>query len=184
MSAYCDGDRGAFEELFARLGPRVHGFFMRSFQSQTLADDLLQTTFMKLHRARDGYRRDQPLRPWLFTIAARVRLDEYRRIKRLPEDLDEERLALADEHQGLAGPVAADVGGDSGSRAAQIRAAIDALPESQRVIIHLNRFEGMTFVQIAKVLGTTEGAVKLRAFRAYERLRKQLRSLLGTEAQS
>lgn len=128
MSAYCDGDRGAFEHLFARLGPRVHGFFMRSFQSQTLADDLLQTTFMKLHRAREAYRRDQPLRPWLFTIAARVRLDEYRRIKRLPEDLDEERLALADEHQGLAGPVASEGSADGNGRAAQIRAAITDCP--------------------------------------------------------
>src|SRR5256885_6280088 len=99
MVAYCEGDRAAFERLFSTLGPRIHGFFMSSFRNEAVADDLTQTTFLRLHRARADYRRDQPLRPWLFTIAARVRLDEYRRRKRLPEDLSEEALARADEAQ-------------------------------------------------------------------------------------
>jgi RNA polymerase sigma-70 factor (ECF subfamily) len=55
-----------------------------------------------------------------------------------------------------------------------VRRAVDALPESQRVVIHLNRFEGLTFAEIARVLGTTEGAIKLRAFRAYGTLRQAL----------
>lgn len=176
MAAYCDGDRRAFEQLFGLLGPRLHGFFMRSFESQSVADDLLQTTFMKVHRARSEYRRDLPVRPWVFSIAARVRLDEFRRRKRSPEDLDEAELARADADQALAAEAPRSV--EVGERATLVRAALDALPESQRVIVHLHRFEGMTFPEIARLLGTTEGAVKLRAFRAYERLRKQLRSLL------
>jgi len=58
------------------------------------------------------------------------------------------------------------------------------LPETQRVVVHLNRFEGMTFFEIAQVLGTTEGAVKLRAFRAYERLRRLLREYFHEEART
>ena len=54
MAAYVAGDARAFEQLFARLAPRLHGFFRRSFGEA--ADDLLQVTFMKVHRARQQYR--------------------------------------------------------------------------------------------------------------------------------
>src|SRR5439155_19951011 len=97
MSAYVAGDARAFERLFARLAPRVHGFFLRSFRDASVADDLLQVTFMKVHRAREQYRADLKIAPWLFAVAARVRLDELRRRLRLPEDADEEALARADE---------------------------------------------------------------------------------------
>jgi len=59
-----------------------------------------------------------------------------------------------------------------------VRAALSRLPETQRTVIHLHRYEGMTFSEIARVLGTTPGAVKLRAFRGYETLRVQLKGLL------
>ena len=179
MSAYVRGDERAFEGLFARLAPRVHGFFLRAFGNRQVADDLLQTTFLKLHRARADYRSGAPVRPWLFAIAARVRFDELRRRYRLAEDADEDKLEAAQAAAALAqeepDPGTADL-------VARVRAALERLPESQRTVIHLHRYEEMTFAEIAKVLGTTEGAIKLRAFRAYERLRKDLASLLAKEA--
>jgi RNA polymerase sigma factor (sigma-70 family) len=181
MTAYCGGDVKAFDRLFASLGPRLHGFFMRSFNSAPLADDLLQTTFMKLHRARAEYQRELPLRPWVFTIAARVRLDEIRKRRRLAEDLDEETLAGMEDGQGDKSDSADAT--EAGERVARVRVALASLPESQRVIIHLHRIEEMTFAQIARVLSTTEGAVKQRAFRGYERLRRQLRPLLGSRSE-
>lgn len=171
MSAYVAGDARAFETLFTRLAPRVHGFFLRSFRDEGVADDLLQVTFMKVHRARRQFRAELRLRPWLFAVAARVRADELRRRLRLPEDADEDAIARADEQAPRDPPPDADV------RDA-VRAALEALPESQRAVIHLHRYEGMTFAEIARVLGTTPGAVKLRAFRGYETLRQQLRGLL------
>ena len=172
MSAYVAGDARAFEQLFARLGPRVHAFFLRSFRDSSVADDLLQVTFMKVHKARDQY--DQGLRvaPWVFTVAARVRLDELRKRLRLPEDADEEALARADAQAYRDPPPDTDL-------VDAVRAALEKLPESQRTVIHLHRYEGMTFPEIAKVLGTTAGAIKLRAFRGYETLRKELEGVLS-----
>jgi RNA polymerase sigma-70 factor (ECF subfamily) len=178
MTAYVAGDRRAFEQLFARLAPRLHRFFMRSFRAEATADDLLQITFLKLHRARDTYKPELRVAPWAFAIAARVRLDELRKRKRLAEDGDEEALARADEARAAE---ASDEGGLDGEAAGAVRRAVDALPESQRVVIHLNRFEGLTFGEIARVLGTTEGAVKLRAFRAYGALRQALAPLAPRE---
>lgn len=174
MTAYLDGDQAAFEKLFGRLAPSIHGFFMRAFGSRALADDLLQTTFLKVHRARRQWNRDKKLRPWLFSIAARVRLDELRRKYGLREDTGAEAVEAAAEKaqpETVDPAVAADV-------KARVAAALDRLPESQRVVVHLHRFEGLTFGEIAKVLGTSEGAVKLRAFRAYGELREQLGDLL------
>jgi RNA polymerase sigma factor (sigma-70 family) len=180
MAAYRAGDAAAFERLYALLGPKLHGFFMRSFNDKAVADDLLQTTMLKLHRARADFQDGLRLRPWVFSIAARVRLDEYRKRRRVTEELDEERLAQAEDRD-VAPDETATALVDAGDRASQVRAALAALPESQRVVIHLHRFEGLTFAEIGTVLGTSEGAVKLRAFRGYERLRKQLRPLLGEE---
>src|SRR3954470_23025269 len=172
MSAYVAADGRAFEELFARLAPRIHGFFLRSFRDEGVADDLLQVTFMKMHRARERYRKDLRVTPWLFAIAARVRLDELRRRLRMPEDADEEALARADEQAPRDPPPDTDLRD-------VVRAALDRLPESQRAVIHLHRYEGMTFPEIAKALGTTPGAIKLRAFRGYETLRKELQGVLS-----
>jgi len=172
MSAYVAGDTRAFELLFARLAPRVHGFFLRSFRDEAVADDLLQVTFMKVHKAREQFQDGLRVAPWLFAVAARVRLDELRRRLRLPEDADEEALARADEAAPRDPPPDTELQDI-------VRAALARLPESQRAVIHLHRYEGMTFPEIAKVLGTTAGAVKLRAFRGYETLRKELEGVLS-----
>jgi RNA polymerase sigma factor (sigma-70 family) len=171
MSAYVAGDARAFEKLFARVAPRVHGFFLRSFRDEGVADDLLQVTFMKIHRARQQYRPGLKLAPWLFAVAARVRVDELRRRLRLPEDADEDAIERADVQDPADPPLDADVKN-------AVRAALEALPESQRTVIHLHRYEGMTFAEIAEVLGSTAGAMKLRAFRGYETLRQRLKGLL------
>jgi RNA polymerase sigma factor (sigma-70 family) len=176
MARYLAGDRQAFEQLFTRLAPRVYGFFMRSFAEATLAEELVQATFLHMHRSRATYRVGLPVRPWFFTIAARVRRDELRRRYRLKEDCDEEALVRAET--AMAMTAARDDGDRQRERATRVRQAIDQLPESQRVVVQLHRFEGLTFAQIAGILGTTALAVRARAFRAYETLRVELADLV------
>jgi RNA polymerase sigma factor (sigma-70 family) len=175
MDAYAAGSAAAFDSLFARVARRVHAFFVRSFGDVALADDLLQVTFMKLHRARADYRSGSPLRSWLFSIAAHVRLDELRRRRRLREDVDAETIErMADGEAG--GP---EVASDRADVASAVRAAVGRLPEGQRVVVHLHRLEGLSFADIAQMLGVTEGAVRQRAFRGYIALRKELTPLVG-----
>ena len=176
MSAYVAGDRRAFERLFALLAPRVHGFFVRCFGSTDVADDLLQTTFLKLHRARASYSLDRPLKPWLFTIAAGVRRDELRRRYRLPPHVGELELEQAEALQSGRVPLPDT---SAGTQIDAVRAAVNHLPESQRTVLHLHLHEELTFEEIAEALGTSPGAVRVRASRAYERLRKSLRGFLN-----
>src|SRR5215468_11309704 len=100
MARYAAGDDVAFQRLFALLAPRVRAFFLRSFSDASVADDLMQTTFLRLHRARASYRQDLPLKPWVFTIAASVRRDELRRRYRLPPHVGEAELEQAESGQG------------------------------------------------------------------------------------
>jgi len=130
-----------------------------------------------MHGARRQWRRGERLRPWVFSIASRVRVDWLRSQGRASaEELDEE------------GTAAAQPSGDPGvelgerQRGERVRAALDALTEPQRIVVHLHRFEGLGFAEIGRVLGISEGAAKLRAFRAYEQLRKLLGDLAAKES--
>ncbi len=169
MTAYAAGDPLAFERLFGRTRGGIYSFFLRSMRDPRAAEDLMQTTFLKLHAARASYDPSLPLLPWLFAIANRVRLDEFRRRHRLPLQAGEEALEQLEVHDDPAERI---------QLAQQIRstdAALDALPETQRVVLQLRHVEGMTFAQIAQVLGVPEGALRVRATRGYEKLRTLLR---------
>lgn len=183
MIAYAAGDERAFARLFAALAPQVHRFFYRSFRDRHVCEELLQTTFLRIHRARRDYRSALALRPWIFTIAARIRQDELRRRYRLREDAGEEALAMAEEARAVES--ARDAGRDDppGEMVTKVRTAVECLPESQRVVLELHRYQELTFAQIAAILGTSEVAVRGRAFRAYAQLRKQLAPVLDEGTQ-
>ena len=132
----------------------------------------MQETFLKIHRGRASFLPTLPLRPWVFTIAAHVRQDELRRRYRLREDCGEEELVKAEERRAI--EVAADGESSVDARQDALAAALARLPESQRVVLTLHRFEGLGFREIGAILGTSEVAARGRAFRAYEQLRKAL----------
>lgn len=177
MEAYVGGDAGAFERMFRSLAPSIHAFLARSVGRGAVAEDLLQTTFLKVHAARGTWRKGERLRPWAFTIAARVRVDWLRRQGRTERERDEREL----EEEGAASP---ELQGDPGDpavaeeRAERVRTALELLTEPQRVVVHLHRFEGLSFAEVGRVLGISEGAAKLRAFRAYAQLRALLADLV------
>ncbi len=172
MEAYVAGDAVAFQRLFRALAPSVHAFFARAVGRGAVAEDLLQTTFLKLHGARGSWRRGERLRPWVFTIAARVRTDWLRRNGREAEEVDDEVRANLEAPGDPATAVLAR------ERSERVRAALESLSGPQRVVVHLHRFEELSFVEIGKVLGISESAAKLRAFRAYGELRRLLADLV------
>jgi len=175
MAAYVGGDPRAFDRLFKALAPSLMAFFMRSMKNAAVAEDLLQTTFLKLHGARGSWRRGERLRPWLFAIAARARIDWLRRQGRREETEDDEEFREAPDP---ADPADGFLERERGER---VRTALDSLGEAQRTVVHLHRFEGLSFAEIGRALGISEGAAKLRAFRAYAQLRALLADLVAEE---
>jgi RNA polymerase sigma-70 factor (ECF subfamily) len=174
MEAYVAGDAAAFERLFRTLAPSIHAFFVRS-AGPAAADDLLQTTFLKIHGARGTWRRGERLRPWAFTIAARARIDWFRRHGRSDAEVDDDGVVDPDTSRDPAESLLAR------ERAERLEAALATLREPQRAVIHLHAFEGLSFAEVGRILGASEGAVRVRAFRAYARLREALGDLAREE---
>jgi RNA polymerase sigma-70 factor (ECF subfamily) len=175
MVRYTRGDPTAFVELFRRTAPRLFAFFKRSFTDNHAVEELVQQTFLKLHTSRERYDPRRPLRPWLLSIAANQRLDELRRRYRLPPTASEEEI---DHAELLAAPVEPRLRREL-SLDERVQAAVAALPESQRVVIQLHQFEQLTFEEIAEILQTSPGAVRVRASRGYAGLRELLAPLQG-----
>ena len=163
MAAYVGGERAAFGELFARYGPRLVRLFSRDLGGRDEVHDLVQQTFLQLHRARRDFRVDAKLRPWLFTIALNLKRQHFRRLGRRGE------ASLEDTN--AAEPVAPRGNPEADVRDAQLRRALDRLPEAQREVIVLHWFEGLSFREIADAVGAGVSAVKVRAHRGYGRLR-------------
>jgi RNA polymerase sigma-70 factor (ECF subfamily) len=165
MARYQDADQQGVEELVGRLSPILYRFFLSSTRDQTVSEDLLQECWMRIHRARHSYRRGQPLLPWVFAIARHTQLDNFRRRSRrhsreipmdsLPENqhyTTQPRLAGGQNFENL----------------------LAQLPESQREVIVMMKVSGMTLEEVANATSSTVGAVKQKAHRAYEKLRRIL----------
>lgn len=169
MGAYAAGDEAAFAELHRRVAGRLYGFFLRGGCSPQLAHDLAQQTFLRVHVARGRYHLGAPVLPWLFTIAYRVRVDEARRRGRRPESSLE-----PEEQQRLKAPEPEQ----PSDLAHALREAVQSLPDGQREVVVLHKFEGLSMAEVADVVGSTESAVKVRAHRAYKALKKVLEPLM------
>ena len=76
MQAYLDGDIEAFDALYGAFAGRLRGYLLSQCRDATLADDLLQETFMQIHRSRRTYQPGRPVTPWIYAIARHVLPDE------------------------------------------------------------------------------------------------------------
>lgn len=172
MSRYADGDDAAFAEVFRGLGPRLHAFLRRLGGSEDLAADLTQETFMRMHRARGSFARGTSVVPWAYAIARNCFVSHAR----LAREKTARGAVDIDDHVAAAGLEASAEESASARQSAEIvQRTLAQMSEVNREAFVLIRFEGQSVAAAAQILGTTEGAVKLRAFRAYEVLREALK---------
>jgi RNA polymerase sigma-70 factor (ECF subfamily) len=172
MGRYCDGDQAAFRALYDAVAGRLLAYGRSLVGNRAAAEDALQRAFLKLHGARASYVRGADPLPWLYTIMHRVCLDELRAQQRSRRVFEPEREeAPVEPRAGLDGKSETDAG-EADPRGALSLAALAQLPESHREVLVLTKVHGRTHAEAAAILGITPGAVKLRAHRAYEKLRK------------
>ncbi|MDF3066386.1 MAG: polymerase sigma factor 70 [Polyangiaceae bacterium] len=170
MAAYTAGDSAAFRAIFERYAPLLLRAMRRELYVREEANDLVQQTFLQLHRARADFDSSQKLKPWIFTIAMNLKREYFRRKKRRPErSLDAE--SAVEPIVGALGAAHVD------ARRTLARVLVD-LPADQREVIELHWFDGLEFPEVAQVVGASVSAVKVRAHRGYVRLR----AVLGDDA--
>ena len=167
MDLYCQGDNVAYAELFKRYTPRLVGFLTR-YVGRTHAMDVAQISFIKIHQNRHKYRSGSRVPAWFFTIARNTALDHLRSAPK-----KREVFGLEIDHAAQEQPQ--DLFKDE-----RIRDAIERLPSAQREVVYLHWFSGLTFDEVAKSVGATPSAVRVRAHRAYKKLRSHLDTLHAT----
>lgn len=167
MERFRNGEHDAFEALFARHSGRVMGFLTRMVRDGPLAEDLLQTTFLSVIRARGRFEQGTRFAPWLLTIAANAARDALRR--------RQHSEAFSQERDATSSSVPPGVG-DPGMRK-RIEDALQQLPPDQREAVILSKVEGWSFEEIAELRGIRVGAARVRAHRGYEKLRQLLGEL-------
>jgi len=165
MERYVDGHAEAFDRLYRKLSPTLMGYLLRLTRNRARAEDLLQITFTKMHRARASYLRGAPVLPWAVAIARRSFLDERRAAAVRNEDLSADGSLPEPRPEAPGVPV---------EMSDALEIALQKLPESYREAIELTKITGLSIQEAASVLGTTETAVKLRVHRGYNQLRKEL----------
>lgn len=166
MAAYIAGDQKAFGRLFTRYAPLLLRLGRRHLGGEDAARDLAQQTFLRLHSSRRDFNHGQRLHPWLMTIAMNLVRDQWRSRRRKPVTQLEFEPASTEGGQQLAERM-----GDVQS----LHLALSALPQAQREVIELHWFQERPFAEVAQVIGTSEGAARVRAHRAYGRLKALLR---------
>lgn len=167
MIGYLDGRLDAFDDLYAALSPRIRSYLLGQCRNPSLADDLVQDTFLQLHRSRRTYEPGRPVTPWVFAIARHVFLMHRRRTARRMRF--EETLA--------AGAVPGDLAKDDARAAVdadEVRRALAGIPADQRRALLMHHVEGWSFAEIAARLGIRVNAAKTRAFRAMRKLRERI----------
>lgn len=167
LAARCAaGDTAAFEEIYRRFGDRMKSVAWNHLGNASDAEDAVQETFLKVHRAASTFTGEAGLGTWMFRILVNTCYDVLRRRKRRIEE----------------SPIDAD--GRSGTHAAAsvddtkritLRKLLDQLPEQRRSVFMLFEIEGLSHAEIGRILGITEGNSKWILFATKKELQEKWR---------
>jgi RNA polymerase sigma-70 factor (ECF subfamily) len=169
MVAYQAGELAAFEGLYERLAAELRRYFQGT-GAEGSAQDLVQETFLAIHRSRRTYQPGLPVRPWAFGIARNI-LGRHRR-EAWRRSRTEDRDARPGVEMAAPAPVLA-----LALEPRDLATALARLPASRREAWVLHHVHGLSFQQIAARFRIGVGAAKLRSSRAM----RALRSALGVE---
>ncbi|MBU0638964.1 MAG: sigma-70 family RNA polymerase sigma factor [Planctomycetes bacterium] len=157
---------GVFEQLAARYANELFGFLLRFVGNGTVAEDLVQETFLQVHLAASSFDPARSFKPWLYTIAANKARD-FLRARGRRQELSLDNSGPNDEgptpgHMLEAAGVAAAEQFDNTERAATVRSLIAEMPENLRLILMLGYYQRLPYAEISEILDIPVGTVKSR----------------------
>jgi RNA polymerase sigma factor (sigma-70 family) len=170
MAATGHGDLDVLGVLFHRHHARVHALCYRLTGDASVADDLVQESFLRVLKYRKGFGARGAFSTWLYRLVRNVCMDhlnaEAKRRARA------EFVALEQRHE-----QERDEPGEPDPRLETLRTALYRLSPDKREVLVLSRYEGLSYSEIAEVCETTVGAIKVRAHRAMRELRREFEEL-------
>ena len=179
------GDAQAFRELVVKYQRRVFQLALGMLKDPDDAMDISQETFVRVHRYLPSFKGDSSFFTWTYRIAMNLCLDAQRRKGRAERidategDEAEIEAAMDPPSAALAGPQRATLNNELKEK---IEEALQGLSENHRSILLLREVEGLSYEDLAKVLGIRKGTVMSRLFHARLKMQKKLREYLGEDA--
>ncbi len=150
--------------LYDRYQSQLYGFFTSMTQDKELSADLVQNVFYRLLKYRSQFRGGS-FKTWMFHIARNVLNDQYKRKQKIiNSSLDDYKEYVKDEKY-------TDDDLHRREDIHQLNKAMAALSDDKREILLLSKYQDKNYKEIAEILGTTEGNVKVKVFRALNDLR-------------
>lgn len=160
-----DGDLDKLGLLFERYKRPLYGFFYGINRSQELSEDLVQNTFFRIMKYRHLFRGDGDFKTWLFHIARNVSHDQFRKDKVKAKD----DIAKWADRLGHNENRSTEMQQDEEQQ--MLSMAMDRLPADKREILLLSKYQDKKYKEIGEIMGCTEGAVKVKVFRALHELK-------------
>lgn len=170
---------GRLEQLFKEFAPKVYGLALRCGLDRTEAEDGVQEVFLKVQRRIDTFRGEAKLSTWLYQVALNTLLDHRRKVVRQTRHSS---LAIVTDDRGeITAGSTAERGPAEAAAAAEskllVRDCLDRLPPKFREVLILRELEGLSYRDIARIVGVAQGTVESRIFRARARLANELRKM-------
>ncbi len=182
------GDAAAFRTLVERYQRRIYQLALGMMKDPDEAMDIVQETFVRVHRYLPSFKGDSSFFTWTYRIATNLCLDASRKKNRTERvGLD----GLDDSHEaeleaGMDPPSAALAGPQRAALNQELKGKLDealaGLSENHRAILLLREVEGLSYEELAKVLGIRKGTVMSRLFHARLKMQNKLREYLGEDA--
>ena len=164
MNAVQQGEIGKMGSLFERHHTTIYGFCHRMTGSAAVSEDLVQEAFMRALRYRNSFRGDSDFLPWLYRLARNVCYDYFEKDSRMP-------LADTEPPEGISPEPSAADKAELKEEICLLRQALLKLPVERREVLVLSRFEFRSYKEIAELMESTVGAVKVKVHRALNQLR-------------
>lgn len=161
-SRSCEGDPVAFGELLRLYDPDLRGTVWSVVRNAAAVDDVMQISYEKAFRSIRQFKGNSSLKTWIHTICYRTAID-YVRYERHRQHLDESVM------------VQLSSGGSTSAAALarlEISAALDRLDSDERTILMMTSVQGLTYDEVASIIGIPRGSVASKASRARDMLRK------------
>jgi RNA polymerase sigma-70 factor (ECF subfamily) len=167
------GDSGAFNQLVAAYRKRILGTISRLIGRPEDVEDVAQEVFVRLYYSLDQLRTPEVFEPWLYRLSVNACYDYLRRLRRRGEyrmaDLSEQQVLMADSS-------ASGKRSDEDAEKVRLREFVEALfrhvSEEDRLLLTLKEVEGLSLKELEKVYRVNENALKVRLFRARQRVLK------------
>jgi RNA polymerase sigma-70 factor, ECF subfamily len=181
MLRFKDGDSEAFESLFSRHTRAMINFAYRFVRNREVAEEMAQEVFLRVYEGAAGYEPKAKFTTWLYRVATNVCLNEVR--KPHFQAMRQSLLAAPPEDPETPSfePKTDDEPNSHLERQAiahAIKEALDQIPLNQRLAFILNKYQELSYVEVAEIMKISEKAVKSLIHRAKETLAEKLKPSL------